>query len=126
MSNYSAFSELPDLFPTFEAAIEHLQWEPGTDGREPTAVSLFTGLDSEGASGELVSGEPGNAALSQVFLVRVAHEVLGKTFELKYLVEFADTEEDNGNADNEDGVESGPGLEADDSEAHEGAGEGSG
>lgn len=108
MPTYSAYIEVFETFPTFEAAVEHLRYYPGNEGREPATVTLLTDTTSAGANAELVDGEPAEEGESQAYLVRVVHEVVGKQFSFEYIIEY--TEVENGE-DGTDGFESGPGDE---------------
>lgn len=123
---YSAYTQIPDEFSTFEAAVEYLRTHPGCDGREPVAVLLLTGSSSQGAVAEEVDGVPAEPGESQVYRVTVAHEVFGKKFTIEYIVEFgAIPEEEEDGEVGEDGSEPGFGDEEGVEQPDEGVGEGS-
>lgn len=110
---YSAYTQIPDEFSTFEEAVEYLKTHPGSEGREPVAVSLLTGSGSQGAVAEEVDGVPAEPGESQVYRVTVTHEVFGKKFTIGYIVEFgAIPEEEEHGEVGEDGSEPGFGDEA--------------
>lgn len=119
---YSAYTQIFEEFPTFEAAVEYLENHPGSTDREPVAVLLLTDSSSQGAVAEEVDGVPAEPGESQVYRVTVAHEVFGKKFTIEYIVEFGaiPKEEEDGEV-GEDGSESGPGDEASVEQPDEGA-----
>lgn len=103
---YSAYTQIPDEFPTFERAVEYLKTHPGSEGREPVAVLILTDSGSQGAVAEEVDGVPAEPGESQVYRVTVAHEVFGKKFTIEYIVEFGaipEEEEDGHNREEDDG-----------------------
>lgn len=145
---YSAYTQIPDEFPTFEAAVEYLKTHPGSEGREPVAVLILTESNSQGAVAEEVDGVPAEPGESQVYRVTVAHEVFGKKFTIEYIVEFGaipEEEEDghvreegdgsvdesglgpneNPDGESENGSEPGTGDKAGVEQPNEGVGEGS-
>lgn len=123
---YSAYTQIPDEFPTFEEAVEYLKTHPGSEGREPVAVLILTESNSQGAVAEEVDGVPAEPGESQVYRVTVAHEVFGKKFTIEYIVEFGaiPEEEDHGEV-GENGSEPGFGDEESVEQPDEGVGEGS-
>lgn len=123
---YSAYTQIFEEFPTFEAAIEYLENHPGSTDREPVAVLLLTDSSSQGAVAEEVDGVPAEPGESQVYRVTVAHEVFGKKFTIEYIVEFGaipEEEEEDGEV-GEDGSEPGFGDEEGVEQPDEGFGEG--
>lgn len=122
---YNAYARVPEEFPTFEAAVEHLQEYPGSENREPVAVLLLTESNSQGVVAEEVDGVSADPIENQVYLVTVAHEVMGKKFTIEYIVEFGliPEEEEIGEV-GEDGSEPGPGDEAGVEQPDESTGEG--
>lgn len=123
---YSAYTQIFEEFLTFEAAVEYLKSHPGSEGREPVAVSLLTESNSQGAVAEEVDGVPTEPGESQVYRVTVAHEVFGKKFTIEYIVEFGAIpgEEEDGEVGEDDG-EPGFGDEEGLEQPDEGVGEGS-
>lgn len=123
--NYSAYTQIFEEFPTFEAAVEYLENHPGSTDREPVAVLLLTDANELGAVAEPVDGVPAEPGESQVYRVTVAHEVFGKKFTIEYIVEFgAIPEEEEDGEVGEDGSEPGFGDEAGVEQPDEGVGEG--
>ena len=122
---YSAYTQIPGEFPTFERAVEYLRIHPGSTDREPVAVLLLTDANELGAVAEPVDGVPAEPGESQVYRVTVAHEVFGKKFTIEYIVEFGAIpgEGENGEV-REDGSEPGFGDEARVEQPDEGVGEG--
>ena len=104
---YGAYVHIPEGFPTFEEAMRCLEQYPGTEGMEPVFVSLLTETTPAGARAEPVDGEPVEESDNQVFLVTVSHQVMGKKFNIEYMVEFANIpeEEEHGEV-GEDGDDS--------------------
>lgn len=118
---YSAYTQIFEEFPTFEAAVEYLENHPGSEGREPVAVLLLTDANELGAVAEQVDGVPAEPGESQVYRVTVAHEVFGKKFTIEYIVEFgAIPEEEEHGEIGEDGSEPGFGDEEDSEQSDEG------
>ncbi len=107
---YGAYVHIPEEFPTFEEAMRYLKQYPGTEGMEPVFVSLLTETTPEGARVEPVDGEPVEESDNQVFLVTVSHQVVGKKFNIEYMVEFANIPEEE-EIDKESGSEPGFGDE---------------
>lgn len=122
---YSAYTQIFEEFPTFEAAVECLENHPGSEGREPVSVSLVTTPGDHGVTVEPIDGVLAEPGESQVYRVTVAHEVFGKKFTIEYIVEFGaiPKEEEHGEV-GEDGSESGPGDEEGDEQPDEGVGDG--
>ena len=121
---YGAYVHIPEEFPTFEEAMRYLEQSPGTEGMEPVFVSLLTETTPAGARAEPVDGESVEESDNQVFLVTVSHQVMGKKFNIEYMVEFANiTEEEEDGEVGEDGddPEAGPGHEAGVEQPDEGA-----
>lgn len=85
---YQAYTQIAEEFPTFEAAVEHLKYEPGADGKEPIAVLLLKGSNYLGAEAEEVDGAPGTEEDTQAYLITVVHDVAGNKFKIEYIVEF--------------------------------------
>ena len=122
---YSAYTQIFEEFPTFEAAVEYLENHPGSEGREPVAVLLLTGSNPQGAVAEQVDGVPAGPGESRVYRVTVAHEVFGKKFTIEYIVEFGSIPEEEEDGEiGEDGTESGFGDEEGVEQPDEGVGEG--
>lgn len=119
---YSAYTQIFEEFPTFEAAVEYLENHPGSTDREPVAVLLLTDANELGAVAEQVDGVPAEPGESQVYRVTVVHEVFGKKFTIEYIVEFGiiPEEEEDGEV-GEDGSEPGFGDEAGFEQPDEGA-----
>lgn len=122
---YGAYTQIFEEFPTFEAAVEYLKTHLGSVGREPVAVSLLAGSDSQGALAEKVDGIPAEPGKSQVYRVTVSHQAVGKKFNIEYMVEFANIpeEEEHGEV-GEDGSEPGFGDEEGVEQPDESVGEG--
>ena len=107
---YGAYTHIPEEFPTFEEAMRHLERYPGTEGMEPVFVSLLTETTPAGARVEPVDGESVEESDNQVFLVTLSHQVMGKKFNIEYMVEFANIPEEE-EIDKESGSEPGFGDE---------------
>ena len=107
---YGAYVHIPEEFPTFEEAMRYLEQYPGTEGMEPVFVSLLTETTPAGARAEPVDGESVEESDNQVFLVTVSHQVMGKKFNIEYMVEFANIPEEE-EIDKESGSEPGFGDE---------------
>lgn len=124
--SYGAYTRVAEEFPTFEAAVDRLQTYPGSEGREPTSVSLVTGTSPAGLETESLDGVPGDPAESQAYYVTVVHEVFSKKFTIEYVVEFGPVpEEEVDGEDGESGYESQPepGYPEDSEPVDEGVGE---
>ena len=107
---YGAYVHIPEEFPTFEEAMRYLEQRPGTEGTEPVFVSLLTETTPAGAKVKPVDGESVEESDNQVFLVTVSHQVMGKKFNIEYMVEFANIPEEE-EIDKESGSEPGFGDE---------------
>lgn len=116
---YQAYTQIAEEFPTFEAAVEHLKYEPGAEGKEPIAVLLLKGSNYLGAEAEEVDGTPGTEEDTQVYLVTVVHDVAGNKFKIEYIVEFGtipeEEEQDGEQLHGEEGVASGSGDDSEES-----------
>lgn len=123
---YQAYTQIAEEFPTFEAAVEHLKYEPGADGKEPIAVLLLKGSNYLGAEAEEVDGAPGTEEDTQAYLITVVHDVAGNKFKIEYIVEFGTipAEEEKDDDTGEDDVQPGSGDEDDSDQLDEGIGEG--
>lgn len=120
---YGAYVHIPEEFPTFEEAMRYLEQSPGTEGMEPVFVSLLTETTPAGAKVKPVDGESVEESDNQVFLVTVSHQVMGKKFNIEYMVEFANIPEEE-EIDKESGSEPGFGDEEGVEQPDESVGEG--